>query len=184
MQTNLEMLGELQRRAHMSVAVEQVESEIQKRLSRLARTAKVAGFRPGKVPLKMIAQQYGPQVRMDVLNDVVNDTFVDLVQKENLRVAGYPQIEPRQDSTDQTKFEYTATFDGKDSPVTGSADYDMVTLKMLDPMTRHLVRKKGGKEVQTVHSVLSKDGKHYTSTTKGVNAKGQQVESTAVYDKQ
>ena len=111
MQTNLEMLGELQRRAHMSVAVEQVESEIQKRLSRLARTAKVAGFRPGKVPLKMIAQQYGPQVRMDVLNDVVNDTFVDLVQKENLRVAGYPQIEPRQDSTDQTRFEYTATFE-------------------------------------------------------------------------
>ena len=111
MQTNLEMLGELQRRAHMSFAVEQVESEIQKRLSRLARTAKVAGFRPGKVPLKMIAQQYGPQVRMDVLNDAVNDTFVDLVQKENLRVAGYPQIEPRQDSTDQTKFEYTATFE-------------------------------------------------------------------------
>lgn len=111
MQNNLEMLGELQRRAHMSVAVEQVETEIRKRLSRLARTAKIAGFRPGKVPLKMIAQQYGPQVRMDVLNDAVNDTFVDLVQKENLRVAGYPQIEPRQDSTDQSKFEYTATFE-------------------------------------------------------------------------
>ena len=111
MQTNFEMLGELQRRAHMSVAVEQIESEIQKRLSRLARTAKIAGFRPGKVPLKMIAQQYGPQVRMEVLNDAVNDTFVDLVQKENLRVAGYPQIEPRQDSTDQTRFEYTATFE-------------------------------------------------------------------------
>jgi trigger factor len=111
MQTNVEMLGELQRRAHMSVAVEQIESEIQKRLSRLARTAKIAGFRPGKVPLKMIAQQYGPQVRMEVLNDAVNDTFVDLVQKENLRVAGYPQIEPRQGSTDQTRFEYTATFE-------------------------------------------------------------------------
>ena len=111
MQTDLERLGELQRRAHMSVAVEQIESEIQKRLSRLARTAKIAGFRPGKVPLKMIAQQYGPQVRMEVLNDAVNDTFVDLVQKENLRVAGYPQIEPKQDSTDRTRFEYTATFE-------------------------------------------------------------------------
>lgn len=111
MQTNVEMLGELQRRAHMSVAVEQVEGEILKRLSRLARTAKIAGFRPGKVPMKMIAQQYGPQVRMEVLNDAVNETFVSLVQKENLRVAGYPQIEPRQDSTDQTKLEYTATFE-------------------------------------------------------------------------
>ena len=111
MQTNVEMLGELQRRAHMSVAVEQIEGEILKRLSRLARTAKIAGFRPGKVPMKMIAQQYGPQVRMEVLNDAVNETFVSLVQQENLRVAGYPQIEPRQDSTDQTKFEYTATFE-------------------------------------------------------------------------
>ncbi|MBK8742263.1 MAG: trigger factor [Betaproteobacteria bacterium] len=111
MQTNLEMLGELQRRAHMSVAVEQVEGEILKRLSRLARTAKIAGFRPGKVPMKMIAQQYGPQVRMEVLNDAVNETFVSLVQQENLRVAGYPQIEPRQDSTDRTKLEYTATFE-------------------------------------------------------------------------
>jgi trigger factor len=111
MQNNLEMLGELQRRAHMSVAVEQIETEIQKRLSRLARTAKIAGFRPGKVPLKMIAKQYGPQVRTEVLNEAVADTFGALVQKENLRVAGYPQIEPRQDSTDQTRFEYTATFE-------------------------------------------------------------------------
>jgi trigger factor len=93
------------------VAVDQIEGEIKKRLSRLARTAKIAGFRPGKVPLKMIAQQYGPQVRMEVLNDAVNDTFVDLVQKENLRVAGYPQIEPIPGSTDQTRFEYTATFE-------------------------------------------------------------------------
>jgi len=111
MQTNLEMLGGLQRRAHMSVPIEQIESEIQKRLSKLARTAKIAGFRPGKVPLKMIAQQYGPQVRLDVLNEAVNDSFVDLVEKENLRVAGQPQIEPKQDSADASKFEYTATFE-------------------------------------------------------------------------
>ena len=111
MQTSLEMLGQLERRAHVSVPLEQIEAEIHKRLSKLARTAKVAGFRPGKVPLKLIAQQYGPQVRSEVLNDAVNDTFVDLVQKENLRVAGYPRIEPRQDSTDQSKLEYTATFE-------------------------------------------------------------------------
>ena len=111
MLTNLETLGGLQRRAQMSVPVAQIESEIIKRLTRIARTAKVAGFRPGKVPLKMIAQQYGPQVRMDVLNEAVNDSFVDLVEKENLRVAGRPQIEPKPDSTDATSFEYTATFE-------------------------------------------------------------------------
>ena len=111
MQTSLETLGALQRRANVSVPVEQIEAEIHKRLSRLARTAKIAGFRPGKVPLKLIAQQYGPQVRTEVLNDAINETFGDLVQKENLRVAGYPQIEPRQESTDSTKLEYTATFE-------------------------------------------------------------------------
>src|SRR4051794_27468395 len=127
MQTSLEMLGQLQRRAHVSVPVDQIEAEIHKRLSRLARTAKVAGFRPGKVPLKMIAQQYGPQVRMEVLNDAVNDTFVDLVEKESLRVAGRPQIEPRQDSSDATKFEYTATFEVYPDVVIG--DLSNVTIQ-------------------------------------------------------
>jgi hypothetical protein len=79
---------------------------------------------------------------------------------------------------------YTATYDGMDSPVTGSADYDAISVKLIDASTRHTVRKKGGKQVQVVHSVASKDGKHYTSTTKGVNAKGEKVESVAVYDKQ
>ena len=79
---------------------------------------------------------------------------------------------------------YTATYDGKDVPVTGSADYDAVSLKMMDANTRHTVRKKGGKEVQVLHSVLSPDGKSFTTTTTGVNAKGEKVSSTAVYDKQ
>ncbi len=111
MQSNLETLSALQRRANVSVPVEDIEAEIHKRLSRLARTAKIAGFRPGKVPLKLIEKQYGPQVRTEVLNDAINDTFGDLVQKENLRVAGYPRIEPKADNTDRTKLEYTATFE-------------------------------------------------------------------------
>jgi trigger factor len=111
MQTNLETLSALQRRANVSVPIATLEAEIHKRLSRLARTAKIAGFRPGKVPLKLIEKQYGPQVRSEVLNDAINDTFGELVQKENLRVAGYPRIEPKQDNTDQTKLEYTATFE-------------------------------------------------------------------------
>jgi len=111
MQTNLETLSALQRRANVSVPIATIEAEIHKRLARLARTAKIAGFRPGKVPLKLIEKQYGPQVRSEVMNDAINDTFGELVQKENLRVAGYPRIEPKQDNTDQTKLEYTATFE-------------------------------------------------------------------------
>ena len=79
---------------------------------------------------------------------------------------------------------YTATYDGKDVPVSGSPDWDAVSVKMMDANTRHTVRKKGGKEVQVLHTVLAKDGKSYTTTTTGVNAKGEKVESTAVYEKQ
>ena len=77
-----------------------------------------------------------------------------------------------------------SAYDGKDAPVTGSMDYDTMNSKLLGPNIRHAVRKKAGKEVQTVHSVVSKDGKHYTSTTTGVNGKGQKVNTTAVYDRQ
>ena len=110
MQTTLETLGQLERRLNIAVPIEQVEGEVQKRLARLAKTAKVAGFRPGKVPLKMIAQQYGPQVRSDVISDTVHSSFNDAIREQNLRVAGTPRIEPRDaPSTDQ--FEFSALFE-------------------------------------------------------------------------
>ena len=63
MQTTLENLGELTRRLNVAVPLADVESEVKKRLGRLAKTVKLPGFRPGHVPMKMITQQYGPQVR-------------------------------------------------------------------------------------------------------------------------
>jgi trigger factor len=110
MQTTLETLGQLERRLHVSVPIDEIEGEVQKRLAKLARTAKVAGFRPGKVPLKMIAQQYGPQVRSDVINDTVQSSFNDAIREQNLRVAGMPRIEPKQGSGNG-QFEYSAFFE-------------------------------------------------------------------------
>jgi trigger factor len=101
MQTTLETLGQLERRLNIAVPLEQVEGEVQKRLQRLAKTAKIHGFRPGKVPLKMIAQQYGPQVRSDVISDTVQSSFNDAIREQNLRVAGTPRIEPR-DAVDRS----------------------------------------------------------------------------------
>src|SRR5690348_11469220 len=94
MQTTLETLGALERRLNVAVPLAEIEGEVKKRLSRLARTAKVAGFRPGKVPLRMLDQQYGPQVRSDVITERVQSTFNDAVRAQNLRVAGVPRIEP------------------------------------------------------------------------------------------
>src|SRR3982751_1414707 len=111
MQTSLETLGELERRLTMSVPVAEIESEIQQRLARLAKNVKVAGFRPGKVPLKMVAQQYGLQVRSDVISDAVKANFADAIREQNLRIAGNPRIEPRNRDGAADALEFSAVFE-------------------------------------------------------------------------
>ena len=111
MQTSLETLGELERRLTMSVPVAHIEREVAQRLARLAKNTKVAGFRPGKVPLKMVAQQYGPQVRSDVIADAVKTTFADALREQNLRIAGYPRIEPRAEAAAPELLEFSAVFE-------------------------------------------------------------------------
>src|SRR5436190_10594035 len=111
MQMTLETLGQLERRLHVAVPKAQIEGEIQKRLAQLARTARIPGFRPGKVPLKMVAQQYGPQVRSEVISEAVQETFSDALRTQNLRIAGYPRIEPKTMAENSTDFEYSATFE-------------------------------------------------------------------------
>jgi trigger factor len=110
MQMTLETLGQLERRLHVAVPIDQIEGEIQKRLARLAKTVKVAGFRPGKVPLKMVTQHYGSQVRSDVINDTVQSSLNDAIRAQNLRVAGYPRIEPKQAAA-ADQFEFSAVFE-------------------------------------------------------------------------
>src|SRR5215813_8222145 len=80
--------------------------------------------------------------------------------------------------------QFTANFDGKDYPVSGNPDYDMTTLKRIDAYKTEYTKKKAGKVVQTTTRVVSKDGKTMTLTEKGVNAKGEKLSNTAVYDKQ
>ena len=111
MQTSLETLGELERRLTMSVPVAEIETEIQQRLARLAKNVKVPGFRPGKVPMKMVAQQYGPQVRNEVITDAVQSGFADAMRDQNVRVAGYPRIEPKANAAVTENLEFSAVFE-------------------------------------------------------------------------
>jgi trigger factor len=111
MQTSLETLGQLERRLTMSVPVATIESEISQRLARLAKDAKVPGFRPGKVPLRMIAQQYGPKVRSDVISDAVQAKFADALREQNLRIAGFPRIEPKTDAAQSGELQFSAVFE-------------------------------------------------------------------------
>jgi len=111
MQTSLETLGQLERRLTMSVPLAHIETEVKLRLARLAKNAKVPGFRPGKVPMTMIAKQYGPQVRSDVISDALQATFADAVREQNLRIAGSPRIEPKGDTAANDQLEFSAVFE-------------------------------------------------------------------------
>jgi len=95
MATAVETLEKLERRITLTVPVEAVKQEVEKRLKVRARTAKAPGFRVGKVPMKMVAAQYGYQVETEVLNDQVGRAFSEAANENNLRVAGFPRIEPK-----------------------------------------------------------------------------------------
>lgn len=111
MQTTLENLNGLERRLNVSLPLSEIDSEVQARLRRIARTAKISGFRPGKVPLKIVEQQFGPQVRQEVLGDVVRKSFGEAIREQNLKVAGLPNITPRPAGDGAGAFQYTATFE-------------------------------------------------------------------------
>jgi len=111
MAVNVEQLGTLERRLSMSVPVQDVERQVGDRLKQLARNVKLPGFRPGKVPMKMVVQQYGPQVRSEVIGDAVQKAFSDAVKEANLKVAGYPRIEKKDAAADAPMLEFSATFE-------------------------------------------------------------------------
>jgi trigger factor len=110
MAANVENLGTLERRVSMSVPLQDIERQVEAKLKQLARNVKMPGFRPGKVPMKIVAQTYGPQVRNEVLGDAVQKSFSDAVREANLRVAGYPKIE-KKDGANQQALEFSATFE-------------------------------------------------------------------------
>ncbi len=111
MQTSLESTGQLERRLNVALPIADIDSEVEKRLARLARTVKVPGFRPGKVPLKMVVQQYGRQVRSDVISDRVQESLTDAIRAQNLRVAGYPRIEPASAEPGEGQLAFSAVFE-------------------------------------------------------------------------
>src|ERR687898_2399420 len=107
---NVESLGTLERRVSMALAADEIERKVDARLKKLAKNVRMPGFRPGKVPLKLIAQTYGPQVRSEVLGDAVQKSFSTAVKEANLKVAGYPRIE-KKDGAEAKALEFTATFE-------------------------------------------------------------------------
>jgi len=110
MATQLETTGALERKLAMAVPVAEINRQVVERLRKLSRNVKMPGFRPGKVPMKMIEQSYGPQVHAEVLGDAVSKAFSDAVDEHKLRVAGQPRIETREGAAEH-ELGFTATFE-------------------------------------------------------------------------
>ncbi|MDE2117171.1 MAG: trigger factor [Betaproteobacteria bacterium] len=109
--SSVETLGALERRLNAFIPQQQLRGEIEARLKRLGRTAKVHGFRPGKVPFKILQQQYGAQVHQEVLGDALQRSFTEAVQANSLKVAGYPDFEIKAADPAAEQIEYSATFE-------------------------------------------------------------------------
>jgi len=94
----------------VELPAERIEREVDTRLKSVGRTAKLKGFRPGKVPAKVVRQRYGKQIRQEVLSDLMQKSYTDAVMQENLNPAGGPKIQPEAGNDDKS-FAYTATFE-------------------------------------------------------------------------
>ncbi len=110
MQVSVETSEGLERTITVTIPADRVDVAVSQRLQSLRKTTKINGFRPGKVPLRVVEKRYGGQVRQEVLGDVIQSTYQEAVSKEELRPAGWPSIEPVKTDAGEA-IEYKATFE-------------------------------------------------------------------------
>ena len=122
MQASIESIGTLGRKLTISLPKERVTSQVKARLQEVARTARINGFRRGKIPPQIIVQRYGEQVHNDIVSQMVQETFASTIQEKSIRIAGYPQIAPSSNSG----YEFTAIFEV--TPDFGAIDASGLTI--------------------------------------------------------
>jgi len=110
MEATTAQANELERSVDLSIAIADIEKEMDQRLKRMGKNIKMPGFRPGKVPLHIVKQQYGDQARHEILSEQLDRVFGETVTAQKLRVAGYPRIEPKTTES-TTHIEFAATFE-------------------------------------------------------------------------
>src|SRR5690554_6208628 len=111
MQPVVEKLSGLERRVDVVVSLADIEKEVQAQLKRVARSAKVQGFRPGKAPLSIIERSHGPGIRYEVINEEVGRTLEKVLSETQLRVAGTPSLEPKTEGVEEGQLAFSATFE-------------------------------------------------------------------------
>jgi trigger factor len=110
MMVSVETLSGLERRMQVSVPATRVKQQVDARLLKVSRTVRIKGFRPGKAPIHIVRKHYGPQVRDEVVSDLIRETFAEALRQQKLLPAGGPRIEP-QKSGEPDDLRYVATFE-------------------------------------------------------------------------
>lgn len=182
MALTVETISELERRMTITVPLKPLEAQIEQRLKQIAKTARFAGFRPGKAPIGLVNQQHGAQVRDEVYSGAVEQSFGHAIEAQKLRVAGFPNIEHKPFDAASENLEYTATFEvfpevkigdltkiKIDHPVLEVSDADVN--KTLDVLVKQRTT------YEPVKRGAKKDDRINITLTASID--GQEVESTA-----
>jgi len=167
MQVSVETLGSLGRRLTLRVPAAHIQQQVGGRLREMARTARLKGFRPGKVPLRVMEQRFGAQVRGEIVDGLINERFNEAVREHELRIAGRPQIEPgAANSAEDGEETFVATFE----VVPDFGDLDVSKLSV----TRHTAQV-GEDDIDRMIENLRAQRQHWTQVTRAAQA-GDRIE--------
>ncbi|WP_423197284.1 MULTISPECIES: trigger factor [unclassified Cupriavidus] len=148
----IENLGKLDRKVTLAIPKAEVQKETQERLVRLSKTVKMSGFRPGKVPMKMVEKQYGQQVEFEVRFDKAARKFFDITQAQDVKVAGQPKFDLKTDGVADDEVAFEATFEVYPEVTIG----DLATAEVTRTRTEI-----GDAEIDKTVDILRKQRVHY-----------------------
>ncbi len=172
MAVTVETLDKLERKITLTLPVDVIKSEVDSRLKRLARTVKMDGFRPGKVPMNVVAQRYGYSVHYEVMNDKVGEAFAQTANEAKLRVAGQPKITEKETSP-EGELAFDAVFEVFPEVKIGdltTAEVDRVTAEVTDSAidkTVEVLRKQRRTFAQRPHDAGAQEGDRITLDFEG-----------------
>jgi trigger factor len=161
MQVSVETLGNLERRMTFRLPAENIDTQVGGRLREIARTARIKGFRPGKVPTKVIEQRYGTQVRAEILDGLLRESFDSAIRENALRLAGNPQIEQSTDAAGEGELAYVATFE----VVPDFGDIDVEKLQVV-----RNTAEVGGEDIDKMIDNLRMQRQSWTRVERGAKA--------------
>ncbi|MBI2728908.1 MAG: trigger factor [Polaromonas sp.] len=172
MAVNVETLEKLERKITLTLPVGTIQSEVDTRLKKLARTVKMDGFRPGKVPMNVVAQRYGYSVHYEVMNDKVGEAFATAANEAKLRVAGQPRISEKEGAP-EGDLQFDAVFEVYPEVKIGdlaTAEVEKVTADVSDAAidkTLDILRKQRRTFAQRAADAPAQDGDRATIDFEG-----------------